>query len=387
MRSLRGVSLAIRRLNVLHTLHVRRVIHIARLRPRQTRGTRDPFDMNPIPALVNASNHLLLGAVEDPRTRFAAGQLVRLRRGFYVPTHVWIEAAEHERFTLAVTALAQANPATVFCGETALFLRGIPTVKAPRSIEVATVSRGRLGLRPQTFHVSGGSELAVKARGLCPPQVRRHFHPVLEAEAAGEFWVVPVASALAEVLATGKFARALTVADGVLRQEPEIPLLDRPLIDGSINALPYASWRSRASLVASLARAGAESPGESVSRALMLLFGFPEPLLQVEHRDGLGFVGRTDFFWDPGQVAVPRKGVGEGPTGEFDGWGKYFRRELTGDEDPRAIIRKEKRRENRILAMGHPVIRWDWADLERPPLLRAKLREAGLRPTERRLLA
>lgn len=343
--------------------------------------------MNPTSELITASNHLLLGAIDNPRTRFASGQLVRLRRGFYVPTPVWAEAAEHERFALAVTALARANPATVFCGETALFLRGIPTVKAPRSIDVAAGSRGRLGERPPTFQVCGGSELAAKARSLGPPRVRRHFHPGLAAEPVGEFWVAPLASALVEVLATGRFARALAVSDGALRQEPEVLLLDRPAIRDHIDALQYATWRSRASSIASLARAGAESPGESVSRALMLLFGFPEPLLQVRHYDAVGFVGRSDCFWEPGRVRPPQQGAVKGQVGEFDGWGKYFQRELTSGEDPREIIRREKRRENRLLAMGHPVVRWDWADLERPSQLYAKLLEVGLRPTQRRLVA
>ena len=97
-------------------------------------------------------------------------------------------------------------------------------------------------------------------------------------------------------------------------------------------------------------------------------------------------MGRTDFFWAPGQLEARRPGFGEGPVGEFDGWGKYFRSDVAGG-DPQDIVRKEKRRENRLLALGHPVVRWDWADLERPTRLRATLVEAGLRPTSRRLVA
>ena len=342
--------------------------------------------MDPTDSLLCATRHLLLGAAESPRTRFASGELVRLRRGFYVPTSVWVEAAEHERFLLAATALAQAHPSTVFCGETALFLQGLPTVKAPTAIDVAAPSRGRLGERPPTFQAAG-SELAEKARRLAPPPVHRHFHPELEPETRGEFHLAPTASALVEVLAVGRFARALTVADGVLRQQADAPLLERLEVRSAIEALRHARWRSRASLIASLARAGAESPGESVSRALMLLFGFPEPALQVEHYDSLGLVGRTDCFWDAERVEAPLRGFGEGPVSEFDGWGKYFRAELARGEDPREIIRREKRRENRLLALGHPVVRWDWADLERPSRLRAKLIDVGLRPDARRLVA
>ncbi|WP_156143975.1 hypothetical protein [Sinomonas humi] len=316
--------------------------------------------MDPLAHLVDSSLRKLDGHAFDPRTRFGDGRLVRLRRGFYMPTEVWLEASASDRFRAAAIAHALANPNTVFCGETALFLNGIPVVKVPLSIDVAVRSTTRLGLRPNTFDVRGDSDLARRARRVAPPPVRRHRHDDQHTTFTG--------------LATGRFARAITVADGVLRRSGRESLLELPEITSAISRLPHKKHRQRAEVIASLTRAGSESAGESVSRALMHLFGFPEPILQREHRDAQGFVGRTDFAWD----------VAPEPVGEFDGWGKYFRRELTGGEDPREIIRREKRRENRLLALGHPVLRWDWSELEQPALLRAKLIEGGLRPTARK---
>lgn len=312
----------------------------------------------------------------DPRTDFAAGRLVRLRRGFYVPTSTWLEAAPRERFHAAVAAYARARPGAVFCGETALFLHGLPVVKVPPFIDVAVRSTARIGVRPSTFAVRGGSGTARSALSVSPPRVRRHRHELADVEDAGEFHTIPLITALAEVLAVVRFARALSVADGMLRASTAESLLGLPGLVGEIGRLRHGTHRQRAELVASLARRGAESPGESVSRALMHLFGFPEPVLQREHRDEHGLIGRTDFAWD----------VAPEPVGEFDGWGKYFRRELTGGEDPRDVIRREKRRENRLLALGHPVLRWDWADLERTEAFRARLLEGGLRPSRSRLL-
>jgi hypothetical protein len=186
----------------------------------------------------------------------------------------------------------------VFCGETALFLHGIPVVKIPPAIDVAVDSTTRLGVRPNSFDVRGESEHAHRARRLPPPPVRRHRHADPRAAFVGEFRTVPVATALAEVLAAGRFERALTVADGVLRLSGDALLLDQPEIAAAISCLPHKNHRKRAEVIASLARTGAESPGESVSRALVHLFGFPEPVLQREHRDAQGFVGRTDFAWD-----------------------------------------------------------------------------------------
>lgn len=327
--------------------------------------------------LIDSSLRKVDGASFDPRTRFAAGQLVRLRRGFYVPTPQWLEATPTERFQAAVTSHALANPQAVFCGETALFLHGIPVVKVPPSIDVAVDSTTRLGLRPNPFMVRGESDQARRARVAPPPPVRRHRHRDVGPVLAGDYSTVPIVTALVEVLGTGRFARALAVADGFLRVSGQESLVAVPGVQDGIAALSHKNQRQRAELVASLARAGAESPGESVSRALMHIFGFPEPVLQREHRDTQGFIGRTDFAWD----------IEPNPVGEFDGWGKYFRREMTGGEDPRDVIRREKRRENRLLASGHPVLRWDWAELEQPMLLRAKLLEGGLRPVGSSLLA
>lgn len=337
--------------------------------------------MEPLGHLIDTSRRDLHGPSADPRRQFAVGSIARLRRGFYVPTGVWSNLAADDRFRLALAAHALANPGTVFCGETALFLHGVPTVKAPLTVDVATVTTSRLGVRPSTFDVRGESAPAMQAREFGSHSIRRHHHDSIEPVPVGEFETVPLAAALAEVLATAKFARALTVADGVLRREPNIPLLDRAAVLDAIAALPYRSHRNRAERIARLARSGAESPGESVGRALMLLFGFPEPKLQTEHFDQLGFVGRTDYYWGDveGNRAVSVLGKLE-PVGEFDGWGKYFRTELTLGEDPRDIIRREKKRENRLLGLSHPVLRLDWSDLERPAQFRAKLIQVGLRP-------
>jgi hypothetical protein len=268
----------------------------------------------------------------------------------------------------------------VFCGETALFLRGLPVVKVPPTIDVATPSTTRLGVRPSSFAVRGTAERSVRALGSAPPPLRRHFHATVTPQEVRGCLAVPVAEALVETMVHAKLARALTVADGVLRLDDEAPLLDREPVLEAIAALRYATHRRRCEAIASLARAGAESPGESVSRALMLRFGFPEPVLQCEYADGQGRLGRTDFTWRSGPQATPTPS-GKERVGESDGWGKYFDSGLTGGEDPVAVVKREKRRENRLLALGHPVLRWTWAELEQPgqvPLDAPQRRAAGL---------
>lgn len=89
-----------------------------------------------------------------------------------------------------------------------------------------------------------------------------------------------------------------------------------------------------------LARTGAQSPLESLSRLRLVRAGLPEPRLQVPLHDALGLIGVVDMLFDD-----------LGVVGEADGAGKYASRE---------DLVREKKREDRIRALGFPVVRWDW---------------------------
>lgn len=97
-------------------------------------------------------------------------------------------------------------------------------------------------------------------------------------------------------------------------------------------------------------------------------YGFPRPRLQHPFYDAQGLIGFVDFWW-------PELGI----IGEFDGQGKYLRDEFTHGRSQAEVIADEKRRENRLRALGHIVVRWEWADLIHPERLREKLIAAGLR--------
>lgn len=108
----------------------------------------------------------------------------------------------------------------------------------------------------------------------------------------------------------------------------------------------------RAARAVGFADARAESPGESISRAIMHLAGLPAPDLQHEvfAADGT-FLGRLDFFWD-------EAGLG----GEFDGRVKYT--ELAnGGIDAGTVIWDEKRRELQVGDRITGMARWVWPEL------------------------
>ncbi len=112
-----------------------------------------------------------------------------------------------------------------------------------------------------------------------------------------------------------------------------------------------------------------ESAGESFSRVVFQLAGLPrpEPQYTVCTQDGR-FVGRCDFGW-------PDFGV----LGEFDGRTKYGRLLRKPEQTAEDVLIDEKRREDRLRAMGWMVIRWMWSDLAHPDPLLARLREAFAR--------
>ncbi|UQX87726.1 type IV toxin-antitoxin system AbiEi family antitoxin domain-containing protein [Jatrophihabitans telluris] len=119
----------------------------------------------------------------------------------------------------------------------------------------------------------------------------------------------------------------------------------------------YAGFRGRAGLrsgraVIDLADPRSESPLESLSRLNMRGLTW-QPRTQVELYSPSGvFLGRADFYWDD-----------VGLVGEADGMAKYTNEEL----------RREKWRQDGMLAAGLFVTRWGWATARNEQALRRQL--------------
>jgi hypothetical protein len=125
--------------------------------------------------------------------------------------------------------------------------------------------------------------------------------------------------------------------------------------------------RTRVSTVLDFARGDAESPGESLSRVQIMVMGFPAPELQRVFTDARGLIGRVDFYWPQAHL-----------VGEFDGLVKYSKPEFLSGRTPSEVVVEEKRREDRLRALGLRVVRWTWDDLRDPAFLRDLLTSAGL---------
>lgn len=329
------------------------------------------------PGLLDTAAILRTGAGTDGVHRaFKAGQLVRIRRGFYVSTEGWLRAHPSQRFAWTTAAAARSVKGAVLCGQTAAVASGLPTLGTPPCVELATTLPGRSGVRPSPLLVLGGDKTAQEVRRTRSYPLRYRLVRGFEAVPFGEFLCSGLIQTTVEVLGSAELRQALVLADGAARrllagsaQNQGASLLSVPAVAAGIAALPSAAARRRAERVAGLASPLPESVGESYSRAVFEFLGFEQPVLQQVFRDAAGFIGRSDFWW-------PVQGV----VGEFDGKGKYVQAALRGGITAEEAVYREKLREDRIRALGHGFVRWRWADLTDPSKLRQKLVAAGIPP-------
>jgi hypothetical protein len=333
--------------------------------------------MEILPGLIDSAAILRThGTTDTIHREFRAGRLVRIRRGFYVRTLDWLNARPSDRFAWTTAAVARSVKGAVLCGETAALANGLPTLRTPSCVELATTLPGRSGVRRSPLTVLGEDEVARQVRELRSYPLRYCLKPASETVVRGEFRCTgPVQTGL-DLMVAGNLSEALVVADGLARMlhhQGTLPaqanLLAVASIVEGISSQPHLSAQRRAERVAALASPLAESVGESYSRAAFEFLGFEQPVLQHVFRDGDGFIGRVDCWW-------PRNRV----VGEFDGKAKYVEAAVRGEASAEEAVYREKLREDRIRALGLGFVRWGWADVENPERLKRRLLAAGLRP-------
>ncbi|MDP5226978.1 MULTISPECIES: hypothetical protein [Arthrobacter] len=314
---------------------------------------------------------------------FAAGKLVRLRRGVYLPIDEWLSGTAWDRYALTTTALGIAGTPPVFCRETALSLYGFRLADVPQTVEYLTDSRSAWGRKAAPVLYGNPSEAALAWKrvrqgggGRLPQGFREARRPGADAapnrlRVAHLGVVLPMQSldaALLDTLHRMPFADAVVVADAIAAEDPRIkrPCSLEGLVDG-FSVLPSLAARNRTREVLDFANSASESVGESYSRAVIHRLGFEVPELQFRVMGSAGEIARTDFLWRSRKL-----------VGEFDGLMKYTRsRELSG-KDPAQVVVEEKLREDRIRAEGYGVVRWVWDEVKKPQLLMQKLLRAGV---------
>jgi len=278
-------------------------------------------------------------------TRVARGEWVRLRRGAYTTRAVHEASDEAARHVLAARAAHLTLSARhAFSHTTAAVLHGLPL----HELDLCEV---------HVTHLDG------EGTGRHESKVWHHLGavPVADLTCAADLPALSLPRTAFDVARVASSGSALVVADAALRRGTTSADLRRQLEAG----MDWPGSRA-ASRVLPLADGRAESAGESLARLVFHDIGLDPDELQVWVVTDAGET-RVDFAWTRWRIA-----------GEFDGRVKYGRLVRPG-ESPSDVAWRERQRELAIERAGWIVVRFTWAELRDPELVRHRLLEAMAR--------
>lgn len=260
--------------------------------------------------------------------RLASGTWTALRRSVYVESALLRALDEAGRRLLFAAAAAMCNRGTVVSRTSAADVHAVPLLATPGVISLTshrdapTDARRRTGLVVHHEPVTPDASVAIPATGAVATSAAR---------------------TLLDLARTLPFAGAVVAVDALLHRG----VVTREEILGAVELWPALSRLAQGRAVIAFADPKSESPLESISRAGMRDHGLPAPETQVDLFDAAGFVARVDFLFRAQRTVGLADGVLKYVTGEIE-------------PDPTALLRQEKRQQERIEALGFVVVRWGW---------------------------
>ncbi len=286
------------------------------------------------------------------------GDAVRIHRGAYLPAKLWHSLDRTEQFrhrVIAATGASRTHP--TLSHRSAAVVWGIPLI----------------GPLPKLVDVLASDTAGSRTEG----SFRRHATRFLDSdvELIGGVPVTSLRRTVIDLALVLPFPAAVAALDWAIRPgttgspKPSCTIAD--LWDG-VTDLEISRGHRRVSRAIQFGDRLSGSAGESLSRAIIHELGFPAPVLQQRFDDRRGLIGYTDFWWPQFRL-----------IGEFDGLLKYTRGAFGSTLSISEIVVAEKKREDRLRALGPSVARWLWEDTTAPRSLFTLLREAGL-PSRRR---
>ncbi|WP_219817564.1 hypothetical protein, partial [Rathayibacter tritici] len=282
-------------------------------------------------------------------------EFVRLRRGVYVRADEWAKASVDERQRARIDAVAATWSAPFFLRESAAAVWGLPLVEPLAA----------------TVHVEGATDVGSRTRN----GVAEHRSARLPSLALIDGLAVSdLAQTVFDLARFSSFRRAVVAADHALRlvDDDGSPLLRREeLLRRHAELPPGSRGRTTSAAVIAFADPASETPLESISRVAMHRGGLPAPVLQHPVRDHDGLAGVVDFSFEEAEV-----------VGEADGDHKYSDPAFLRGRSPEQVLLAEKRREDRLRARVHGLVRWGWREAYDTRPLLVRLARAGVRRVE-----
>jgi len=276
--------------------------------------------------------------VEDIRAELRTRRWSRLRKGVYVDTHGLALADDRERHLIdCVAVLLSLGRGPILSHASAARLHElILPWRHSQEVRVTADDQWRRG------------------RGYRVAQATMATDEV-------EPWLDFVATSVPRTLVD--CAREWSLTDGVVAMDAA--LQKRKATRGEmVEAVLAGTHRvgiAQAARALGLSDGRAESPLETRGRLALVTSGLPRPQLQVEIHDAAGLIGRVDGWYEEAAVAL-----------EFDGLVKYT--DPLYASTPGEALWKEKRREDRIRAVGIRVVRVANEDLGKPwPAMAARI--------------
>lgn len=285
-------------------------------RPGSPRTFRAPT----LPTVHLARDH----PAPDVRARVRAGTWRRVHRGAYVdvtPDSDGFDSATRLALGRAVAITLRSTADVTFSHTTAALLWGLPTV-----------------VDDDWAHVTQISKPTTQDHG-----VRRHVNALSPADRTTRLGlpVTTLERTLVDCAMTLGPRAGLVVADAALRAGASIEVCERLLAERTGHR-GIVGGRA----VVEFADSGAESPGESLTRSVLLRAGLPRPRTQIPVPTPNGLFW-ADLGWEEWGLLV-----------EYDGRMKY-----TANGPAAETVLAERRRQDAIEEAGYRVLRVTKEDL------------------------
>jgi predicted transcriptional regulator of viral defense system len=268
--------------------------------------------------------------VEDIRAELGTRRWSRLRKGVYIRTDRLVTADTRQRHLMdcvAVLLSLGAGPVLSHASAARLHELVLPW-RHSSEVRVTAVDQWRRGRGYRVAHAAMTAD---------------------ETEPWMEFGATSIPRTLVDCAREWSLTDGVVAIDAALNEEKATRAeLIRAVLGGT-----HRIGIAQAARALNLSDGRAESPLETRGRLAMLASGLPQPALQVEIHDAAGIIGRVDAWYDDAAVAI-----------EFDGQVKYTDPRYASS--PGEVLWKEKRREDRLRAVGVRVVRVVNEDLGSP---------------------